>query len=128
MPVPTPAPGYPRGQEAAYVPNEKARYSASYAPGGGASTMPPDEDEDPYDGYQQQPYGTLNNPHSPGFAGPRAGEDADEDQNVRVRVPYSQDREEAPRASFADDEDYGYNSGQRVLRVRPVLPCTPSEK
>jgi len=92
MPMPTPAPGYPGGQDAAYVPDEKTRYSASYAPGGGVSTMPPDEEEDAYDGYQEQPSGTLDNPHTPGF-------------------------EEAARASFADDEDYGYNSGQRVLRV-----------
>ena len=108
MPMPTPAPGYPGGQDAANAPNEKARYSASYAPGGGVSTMPPDEEEDAYDGYQEGPSGTLDNPHSPGFAGPRAGG-------------------EAARESFADDEDYGYNSGQRVLRVRPVLPFTPSD-
>lgn len=114
-PMPTPAPGYPGGQDTAYVPDEKARYSASYAPDGGVSTMPPDEDEDAYGGYQEQLSGTLDNPHSPGFAGPRAGEDADEEQNVRA--PYAQEREEAARTSLADDEDYGYNSGQRVLRV-----------
>jgi len=110
MPMPTPAPVYPVGQDTAYVPNEKARYSASYAPGGGVSTMPPDVEEDPYDGYQE-PSRTLDNPHSPGFAGPRA----DEEQNAPA--PYAQEREEAARASFADDEDYGYTVGQRVLRV-----------
>jgi hypothetical protein len=119
VPVPTPAPVYPGAQDTAYVPNEKARYSASYAPGGGVSTMPPDVDEDAYDGYQEQPSAALNNPHSPGFAVPRAGEDADEEQNVRA--PYSQEREEAARVSLADDEDYAYTVGQRVLRVRPVL-------
>ncbi len=123
--MPMPASGYPGGQDTAYVPGEKARYSASYAPapGGGISTIPLDEDEDAYDGYQEQPSGTLDNPHSPGFAGPRVGEDADERNG---RAPYAQEREEAGRASFADDEDYGFSSGQRVLRVRPVLPCTPS--
>ncbi|KAI9456268.1 hypothetical protein BJY52DRAFT_570226 [Lactarius psammicola] len=112
MPMPAPAPGYQGGQDGAYTPDEKARYSASYAPGGVVSTMPPDEDEDAYDGYQEQPSGTLENPHSPGFAGPRAGEGAYEQSG---RAPYAQ--EEAARASFADDEDYGYSSGQRVLRV-----------
>jgi hypothetical protein len=77
--------------------------------------MPPDVDEDAYDGYQEQPSAALNNPHSPGFAVPRAGEGADEEQNVRA--PYSQEREEAARVSLADDEDYGYTVGQRVLRV-----------
>lgn len=115
MAMPTPAPpGYPGGQDAAYPPDEKIRYSASYAPGG-VSTMPPDEDEDAYDGYQDQSSATLDNPYSPSFAGPRAGEDADELQGGRA--PYAQGREEAGRASFADDADYGYNSGQRVLRV-----------
>ncbi|KAH9056663.1 hypothetical protein EDB87DRAFT_1635670 [Lactarius vividus] len=114
MPMPTPAPGY-QGQDAAYVPDEKTRYSASYTPGGGVSTMPPDEDEDAYDGYQERPSGTLDNPHSPGFAGPHAGEDVDGEQNVRA--PYALGHQEAARASFADDDDYGYNSGQRVLRV-----------
>lgn len=119
MPVPMPAPVYPGGQDTAYVPNERAQYPASYAPGAGASTMPPDVDEDAYGGYQDQPSGTLNNPHSPGFAGPRAGNDADDGQNVRA--PYAQEPEEAARASFADDEDYGFTVGQRVLRVRLVL-------
>ena len=112
MPVPTPAPVYSGGQDTAYVP-EKARY----AQGSGASTMPPDLDEDAYDGYQEQP-GTLDNPHSPGFSGDPAGDE----QNTHA--PYAQDHEEAARASFADDEDYGYTVGQRVLRVRSVLPCT----
>ncbi|KAH8983712.1 hypothetical protein EDB86DRAFT_3085181 [Lactarius hatsudake] len=115
VPMPTPAPVYQGGQDAAYVPGEKTRYSASYTPGGGISTMPPDEDEDAYDGYQERPSGTLDNPHSPGFSGPHAGDDAVEEQNVRA--PYAAGHQEAARASFTDDDDYGYNSGQRVLRV-----------
>ena len=119
MPVPTPAPVYAGAQDMAHVPNEKARYSASYAPGVGVSTMPPDVDEDAYDGYQEQPPAALTNPHSPGFTGSRGGDDADEEQNVHA--PYTPEREEAARESLADDEDYGYTVGQRVLRVRPVL-------
>ena len=117
--LPTSAPVYPGAQDTAHVANENARYSASYAPGVGVSTMPPDVDEDAYDGYQEQPSAALTNPHSPGFAGPRVGEDADEEQNVRA--PYSPEPEGAARVSLADDEDYGYSVGQRVLRVRPVL-------
>ncbi|KAH9038987.1 hypothetical protein EDB85DRAFT_1931544 [Lactarius pseudohatsudake] len=113
--MPTPAPAYQGGQDAAYVPDEKTRYSASYTPGGGISTLPPDEDEDAYDGYQERPSGTLDNPHSPGFSGPHAGDDVDGEQNVRA--PYAPGHQEAARASFADDDDYRYNSGQRVLRV-----------
>ncbi|KAH9174209.1 hypothetical protein EDB89DRAFT_1953755 [Lactarius sanguifluus] len=113
--MPTPAPVYQGGQDATYVPNEKTRYSASYTPGGGISTVPPDEDEDAYDGYQERPSGRLDNPHSPGFSGPHAGGNADEEQNLRA--PYALGHQEATRASIADDDDYGYNSGQRVLRV-----------
>ncbi|KAI0303482.1 hypothetical protein B0F90DRAFT_1377825 [Multifurca ochricompacta] len=111
-PVPMPAPGYLGGQDVVYSP-EKARYSASYAPAGGASTMPPDDEEDPYSGYQDQSSAQLDNPHSPGILGPR---DDDEDEEL-ARLPYPHEHEEAARESFADDEDYGYNTGQRVLRV-----------
>ncbi|KAI0253870.1 hypothetical protein BJV78DRAFT_1189944 [Lactifluus subvellereus] len=117
-PMPTPAPGYPGGQD---TPPEKARYSALFTPGGGVSTMPPDGDEDVYGGYQDQQPAGLDSPQSPGLAGPRAHEGEDEGLGEKYTPgSYPHEQEEAARTSFADDEDYGYNSGQRVLRVRPV--------
>jgi len=80
--------------------------------------MPPDADEDAYDGYQDQQSAIFDNPHSPGFPGPRIGEGVDEEPNGHP--PHIQ-LEEVARASFADNEDYGYNVGQRVLRVCPVF-------
>ncbi|KAI9511314.1 hypothetical protein F5148DRAFT_355993 [Russula earlei] len=106
--VPTPAPGYPSGQDMTY-PAEKARYSASYPPpAGGSSTMPPDIDDDEYSVYEDQPSPGLDNPYSP-----RTVEDERRD------VPKQSEGlpEDAARASLADDEDYGYSSGHRVLRV-----------
>jgi hypothetical protein len=119
-PMPTPAPGYPSGQDTPY-PSKKSRYSASFPLGGGVSTMPPDGDEDVYGGYQDQPSAGLDNPQSPGLAGPRAR--SGEDEGIAEKYThdsYPHEQEEAARTSFADDDDYGYNSGQRVLRVRPI--------
>jgi hypothetical protein len=130
-PMPTPTPGYPGGQDSPY-PLEKARYSASYTPerarhsalytpGARISTMPPDEDEDAFGGYEGQRSAGSDNPHSPGLAGSHARSDEDEGLDEKNgNVPFPQEHEEAARASFADDEDYGYSSGQRVLRVGPV--------
>ena len=113
-PMPTPAPGYPDSQDTPY-PAEKARYSASYAPAGGVSTMPPDVNEEAYSGYQDQPSAFLDNPHSPGFVGPGV---QDEQQEVAGEYDDPHQNGDSARASLADDEDYGYNSGHRVLRVR----------
>jgi hypothetical protein len=110
--TPTPAPGYPSGQDAPYPP-EKARYSSSYAPAADISTMPPDENEDPFGGDQAPGSSGLENPHSPVVA--EEEETPDETQGAGS---YLQEHDEPARASFADDEDYGYHSGQRVLRVR----------
>lgn len=116
-PTSTPAPGYPGSQDTPYPP-EKARYSASYAPGGAVSTMPPDVDEDPYSGYNDQPSAALDNPHSPGIGETHAREDGLEDLVGQYEdSPFPREHEEPARASIADDEDYGYNSGRRVLRV-----------
>jgi len=111
---PTPAPGYPGGQDTPYPP-EKARHSALYdGPGGDISTMPPDEDEDAYDGYHSQPAPTLDNPHSP----VRTHEEIlDEVTGQYEYAPPPRVHEEPARASIADDEDYGYNSGRGMLRV-----------
>ena len=110
---PTPAPGYPGGQDTPYRP-EEARHSASYGPGGGISTMPPDGDEDAYDGYQNQLSPTLDNPHSP----VRTHEDILYEVTGQFEdAPQPRVHEEPARASIADDEDYGYNSGRGVLRV-----------
>jgi len=114
--MPTPAPGYPGGQDTPYPP-EKARYSASYAPGGGISTMPPDVNEEAYSGYQDQPSVSLDNPYSPGFAGPSAQDEHQEVAGEYEDVPDPHRHGDSARASLADDEDYGYNSGHRVLRV-----------
>jgi hypothetical protein len=112
----TPAPGYPVGQDTPYPP-EKARYSASYAPGGGVSTMPPDGDEDAYGGYHDQLAAPLENPHSPGIEEPDAREDGLDELVGRFEDgSYAREPEEPARASIADDEDYGF-SGRRVLRV-----------
>jgi len=116
-PTSTPAPGYPGGQDTPYPP-EKARYSASYAPGGVTSTMPPDIEEDPYSGYNDQPSASLDNPHSPGIGETHAREDELEDVVGQYQdSPFPREHEEPARASIADDEDYGYNSGRRMLRV-----------
>jgi len=115
-PMPTPAPGYPGGLDTPY-PAEKARYSASYAPGGGVSTMPPDVNEEAYSGYQDQPSASLDNPHSPGFAGPGAQYEEQDVVEEDEDVPNPHRNEDSARASLADDEDYGYNSGHRVLRI-----------
>jgi len=103
-PMPTTAPAYPGGQDRPYPP-EKARYSGSYPPAG---------DADVYSGYQDQPSVVLDNPHSPGLPPPRA---QDEHEDVAEQFEPSPFREEPARASLADDEDYGYNIGNRVLRV-----------
>lgn len=118
FPMPTPAPAYP-GQDRPYPP-EKARYSASYAPGGGIPTMPSEGDVDVYGGYQDQPSAQLDNPHSPGILGPDAREDEHEEVANQYEPPYSHGHDEPARASLADDEDYGYSIGNRVLRVRVV--------
>jgi hypothetical protein len=117
-PMPTP-PGYPGMPDTPYPP-EKARYSASYVPGG-VSTMPPDE-EDAYGGFHGQPSAALENPHSPGIAEPHTREDGlDEVVGRYEDVPYPREPEEPARASIADDEDYGFNSGRRVLRVSRLI-------
>ena len=113
-PMPTPAPAYPGGHDRSY-PSEKARYSASYAPP--IPTMPSGGDADVYGGYQDQPSAQLDNPHSPGL-GLRAREDEHEEVPEQYEPPYSHGPDEPARASLADDEDYGYNIGHRVLRVR----------
>jgi len=116
-PASTPAPGYPGGQDTPYPP-EKARYSASFAQGGGISIMPPDMDEDPYGGYNDPPSAPLDNPHSPGDVETHAREDEPEDVVGEYQDgPFLREHEEPARASLADDEDYGYSSGRRVLRV-----------
>lgn len=115
-PMPTPAPAYPGAQDRPY-PSEKARYSGSYAPGGGLPTIPSGGDADVYGGYQDQPSTHLDNPHSPGL-GPRSREDEHEEVAEQYEPPYSHEHDEPARASLADDEDYGYNIGNRVLRVR----------
>ena len=105
-PMPTGAPAYPGGQDRPYPP-EKARYSGLYRPAG---------DVDVYGGYQDQPSASLDNPYSSGVPTPR-----DEHEDVAEQYepsPYPHAREEPARASLADDEDYGYHTGNRVLRVR----------
>jgi hypothetical protein len=133
-PMPTPAPGYPGSKDSQYPPEktrysasytpERVRYSASYVPGVGTLTVPPDEEEDSFGGYQGQRSAELDNPHSPILAGSRARSDEDEGLDEKQgNGPYPHEHEEIARTSFADDEDYGYNSGhsgQRVLRVRVV--------
>jgi hypothetical protein len=114
-PMPTPAPAYTGGQDRPYPP-EKARYSGSHALGGGSPIMPSGGDADVYDGYQDQPSAQLDNPHSPGIVGPHAGEDEHEGEYEPGSYPIVGD--EPARDSLADDEDYGYNIGNRVLRVR----------
>lgn len=79
--------------------------------------MPSGGDADVYGGYQDQPSTQLDNPHSPGL-GPRSREDEHEEVAEQYEPPYSHGHEEPARASLADDEDYGYNIGNRVLRVR----------
>ena len=101
-PMPTAAPAYPGGQDRPYPP-EKARYSGLYRPPG---------DADVYGGYQDRPSASLDNPHSAGLPPPRS---QDEHEDMDEPSPY---REEPARASLADDEDYGYSIGNRVLRVR----------
>ena len=74
---------------------------------------------DVYGGYQDQPSAQLDNPHSPGLPGPGSREDELADVAEQYEPgPYSIGLEEPARASLADDEDYGYNVGNRVLRVR----------
>ena len=114
FPMPTPVPAYPGGQDRPYPP-EKARYSASYAP----ATMPSEGDVDVYGGYQDPPSAQLDNPHSPGVL-PRSREDEHEEVAEQYEPPYSHGHDEPARASLADDEDYGYSIGNRVLRVRLV--------
>ena len=110
-PMPTPTPAYPGGQDRPY-PLERARYSGLYAPGGSGG------DADVYTGYQDQPSVSLDNPHSPGLPGPRAQDDHEDVAEQYEPGPYPHGGEEPARASLADDEDYGYNIGNRVLRVR----------
>jgi hypothetical protein len=79
--------------------------------------MPSGGVPDVYGGYQDQPSAQLDNPHSPGL-GPRAHEDEHEEVAEQFDPgSYSIGHEEPARASLADDEDYGYNVGNRVLRV-----------
>jgi hypothetical protein len=119
FPMPAPVPAYPGGQDRPYPP-EKARYSASYAPASGIPTRPSEGDVDVYGGYQDQPSAQLDNPHSPGVLGPRSHEDEHEEVAEQYEPPYSHGHDEPARASLADDEDYGYSIGNRVLRVRLV--------
>jgi hypothetical protein len=109
-PMPTAAPAYPGGQDGPYPP-EKARYSGSHA-------TPAAGDADVYGGYQDQPSASLDNPHSPGLPGPRARDELEDVAEQFEPDPHPHVREEPARASLADDEDYGYNVGNRVLRVR----------
>jgi len=111
----TSAPGYPGGQDTPYPP-EKARYSASYTPAGTASAAPASADADVYGGYLEQPSAQLDNPHSSGFAEDHGREDEHEETAEQFEHGI-QPHEEPARASFADDEDYGYSSTHRVLRV-----------
>ena len=106
-PMPTVAAAYLGGQDRPYPP-EKARYSGAYSPAG---------DADVYGGYQDQPSTSMDNPHSPGLPAPPA-QDEHEDVAEQYEPPYPHAREEPARSSLADDEDYGYNIGNRVLRVR----------
>ena len=108
FPMPTAAPAYPGGLDRPYPP-EKARYSGSYPPAG---------DTDVYGGYQDQPSASLNNPHSPGLPALRAQDEHEDIAEQHEPSPFPHAREEPARASLADDEDYGYNIGNRVLRVR----------
>lgn len=107
-PMPTAAPAYPGGQDRPYPP-EKARYSGLYTPAG---------DADVYSGYQDQPSVPLDNPHSPGLPAPPAQDEHEDVAEQFEPSPFPHGREEPARASLADDEDYGYNIGNRVLRVR----------
>lgn len=127
-PTSTPAPGYPGGQDTPYPP-EKARYSASFPQEGGISIMPPDMDEDPYGGYNDPPSALLVNPHSPGVVETHAREDGVEDVVGEYQDgPFPREHDEPARASIADDEDYGYSSGRRVLRVGHfILPFLVTE-
>jgi len=76
--------------------------------------MPPDEDEDAYDGYQNQLSPKLDNPHSP----VRTHADLLYEVTGQFEdAPHPRVHEEPARASIADDEDYGYNSGRGALRV-----------
>lgn len=110
-------PTYPGGQDTPYPP-EKARYSASFAPGA-VSTMPPGGDDGVYGGNQDQLSPRLDNPYSPGITGPRTPENEHEELAEQdEQSHYSHGHSEPARASLADDEDYGYNIRQRVLRVR----------
>lgn len=107
-PTPTAAPAYPGGQDRPYPP-EKARYSGLYTPAG---------DADVYSGYQDQPSVSLDNPHSPGLPAPRAQDEHEDVAEQYEPSPFPHGSEEPARASLADDEDYGYNIRNRVLRVR----------
>ncbi len=108
--MPTAAPAYPGGQDGPY-PNEKARYSGSHA-------TPAAGDAEVYGGYQDQPSASLDNPHSPGLPGPRAQDGLEDVAEQFEPGPHPHAHEEPARASLADDEDYGYNVRNRVLRVR----------
>ncbi len=109
-PMPTVAPTYPDGQDRPYPP-EKARYSGLYRPSG---------DTDVYGGYQDQPSASLDT-HSPGLPAPRSQDEHEDVAEQYEPSPYPHAREEPARASLADDEDYGYSVGNRVLRVRRSL-------
>ena len=71
-----------------------------------------------YSGYQDQPSVSLDNPHSPGLPAPRAQDEHEDVAEQFEPSPFPHAREEPARASLADDEDYGYSIGNRVLRVR----------
>lgn len=113
-PMPTAAPSYPGGQDRPYPP-EKARYSGLYHPA---------EDADVYGGYQDQSSPSMDNPHSPSVPAPRAQDEHEDAAELYEPSPYPHAREEAARASLADDEDYGYHIGNRVLRVRRSFNCS----
>ena len=105
-PMPAVAPAYPGGQDRPYPP-EKARYSGLYRPAG---------DADVYGGYEDQP--SMDSPYSPSVPAPRAQDEHEDVAEQYEPSPYPHAREEPARASLADDEDYGYHIGNRVLRVR----------
>ena len=106
-PMPTAVPAYPGGQDT--YPPEKARYSGSYRPAG---------DPDVYGGYLDQPSSSMENPYSPSLPAPRAQNEHEDVAEQYEPNPFPHAREDPARASLADDEDYGYHIGNRVLRVR----------